>query len=76
MKSKKVYANNIVNDELVEEVKEVVSQQGVAEVYFDVTGRTKNQMLGYQLWNKLGKDSYDAIIDYDTYDIIFSRKQA
>ena len=61
-----LYFGNIVNDQVINDVKTVCEEVDTIIVSFDVTGRTCHQILGHQLAEQLG-DKYNVVIDWNYY---------
>lgn len=67
IKQNEIYAQNVVDHELIEAVKDLAEKYDVVEVNFNVTGRTMHQLLAQQLIAKLDHKEYDADIEYWMY---------
>ena len=68
-----IYTGNHVTEELVQTVKDALNTRNRVHVSFDVIGRTKHEMLSYELAELLG-DEYDIEVKYSSYWCMVRRK--
>lgn len=69
-KSKIIYFTNSIEDEDVKTVAKVVKKLGNINVSFDVNGRTKHEILGSELINKVKeKINVKGFTDYSSYGV-------
>lgn len=69
-----LYTGNAVTEELVICVREALESIKAVHVSFDVIGRTKHEMLSYELEGKLGED-YEVKVTYRSYGCKITKRR-
>lgn len=65
-----VYFSNYIQDEDITTIIKILKEVGQVEVCFDVTGRTKHEILGNELIEKLKqKIKIKGYTDYQSYGV-------